>query len=164
MTEKDITIKELRRKLKAYEDTGLEPEEILGANELAEVACALTKLRQYQEIGAPDHLREMVQAEKDRRLVVQKATPGNNVWVVERGEIGEPYDVSGYMFLAQVGDYVILSAYINDLDDLGSTMTYHAEETADNYDTSLAVFPAADCYLSREEADAALKGDTGNAD
>lgn len=162
MTEKDLEIQELRRKLTEYEDIGLKPEE-MNALKLYAMGKAVAEIKEFDGISI-DHLRGLAQAEKDGRLVVQKATPGNNVWVVERGEIGEPYDVSGYMFLAQVGDYVILSAYINDLDDLGSTMTYHAEETADNYDTSLAVFPATDCYLSREEADAALKGDTENAD
>lgn len=99
------------------------------------------------------------EAEKDGRLVEQKAIPGNDVWIVERDVYGQAYDVSGFMFLAQVGDYVILSAFINDLDDLGSTMTFHAGETVDNYDTPLAVFPAADCYLTREEAEAALEGE-----
>ncbi len=87
----------------------------------------------------------------------KKAIPGDSVWIVERDENGEAYDVSGYMFLAEVDDYVILSAYINDYDDLRSTMDYHATETVENYDTDLAVFSASDCYPTREEAEAALK-------
>lgn len=85
-----------------------------------------------------------------------KFTPGEEVWVVERDEDGNACEVSGYVFLAEVAHAVILTPYINDLEDLEDLLDYHIEETADNYDTALAVFPAADCYTDRDEAESVL--------
>lgn len=56
--------------LAAYEDTGLEPEEVLTAKENAEVACALNLLKEYQSVGSVEHFRELSQTEHDGRLVV----------------------------------------------------------------------------------------------
>lgn len=77
---------ELRHRLAAYEDTGLEPEEIdalkaralMGALESPEMeeysGSALERvdklIEQYDALGPIDHLRELVQAEEDGRLVV----------------------------------------------------------------------------------------------
>lgn len=53
-------------RLAAYEDTGLEPEEI---NELLlKVATLETIESMYDGLGNPDHLRELVQADQDGRL------------------------------------------------------------------------------------------------
>ena len=57
-------------RLAAYEDTGLEPGEVLTGKELAEVGCAIIRLKKYEDIGPIDHLRELSQAEKDGRLVM----------------------------------------------------------------------------------------------
>ncbi len=83
-------------------------------------------------------------------------TPGEEVWVVERDEDGNACEYSGYVFLAEVAGAVILTSYINDLEDLEDLLEYHIEQTAEDYDTHLAVFPASDCYTSREEAKNAL--------
>ena len=52
-------------RLAAYEDTGLEPEEIRAALE-----GATREFMVYDELGQIGHLRELVQAEKDGRLRV----------------------------------------------------------------------------------------------
>lgn len=54
-------------RLAAYEDTGLEPKEIkeMCTDDVAEVAKMIRKMIESGEI---DHLRELVQAEKDGRL------------------------------------------------------------------------------------------------
>ena len=83
--------------------------------------------------------------------------PGSDVYIVERDECGAVFEVSGYMFLAQVGHAVIVSAFINDYETVEETLEYHIEETATNYTTDLAVFPADDCYDDREDALAALR-------
>lgn len=149
-------------RLAAYEDSGLEPEEVTDL--MASHGTAIGQLTEYRNLAPLKHLRELVKAEKEGRLVEQKMNPGTEVWVVNRDEYGEPYDVSGYMFLAEVSGFVILTAYINDLESLASTMEYHAEETSENYVTDLAVFPAGDCYLTREQAEAALKGENHETD
>ena len=62
-------------RLKEYEDTGLEPEEI---NDMAlEVATLKTIESMYDGLGNPDHLRDLLQAEQDGRLVV---LPQKTVW------------------------------------------------------------------------------------
>ena len=82
-------------RLAAYEDTGLEPEEILSGKELAEIACALNELKAYKDTGlTPEaykryaeaigkldiaHMHELLQAEKDGRLVVH-CDPETNNW------------------------------------------------------------------------------------
>ncbi len=71
------------RRLADYEDTGLEPEDILSGEELAEVARLLNLLEDYRKIGGIDHLRELVQAEKDGRLVVLPCKAGTPVWWIE---------------------------------------------------------------------------------
>jgi hypothetical protein len=88
-------------------------------------------------------------------------TPGEEVWVVERDECGNACEFSGYVFLAEVAGAVILTPLINDLEVLEDLLDYHIEQTAENYDTDLAVFPAADCYTDREAAKKALKAAQG---
>ena len=91
-----------------------------------------------------------------------KFTPGGEVWIVERDEDGNACEVSGYVFLAEVADAVILTPYVNDLEDLDDLLDYHIEETRNNYDTDLVVCHAYDCYNSQEAAEAALKAETGD--
>lgn len=86
--------------------------------------------------------------------------PGEEVWVVERDEAGNATDVSGFVFLAEVESAVIVSPYINDLEDLEELLEYHIEETAANYDTDLSVFPSCDCFAIRGDAEAAYKAET----
>lgn len=61
-------------KLAAYEQTGLEPEAVLCATDMAKVACALHELNKYKKIlGAEydlDRLRELVKADREGRCVV----------------------------------------------------------------------------------------------
>lgn len=101
-------------------------------------------------------LRELLQAEHDGRIAVQKAVPGSKVWIMERDEFGDPYDISGYMFFASIGNAVIVSPYLSGIKDLEETLDYYIEITAEEYSSYLAVFPNEDCYLTREEAEAAL--------
>ena len=70
----------IRLKLKAYEDTGMEPSEIFTSTELVNIACALRELRQYRELGTIDRLRELVQADRDGRCVVFKFGLGSTVY------------------------------------------------------------------------------------
>lgn len=46
-------------RLAAYEATGLEPEEIFSAVDMAKIACALHELNAYKELGPIDRLREL---------------------------------------------------------------------------------------------------------
>lgn len=64
-------------RLAAYEDIGLEPEEIVAAENLkhnCKIECLLKKYNELsdmiKELGPINHLRGLVQAEKDGRVVV----------------------------------------------------------------------------------------------
>ena len=52
--------------------------------------------------------------------------PGQPVWGIERDEAGNARDTSVYLFMAQCGDVVILTSYINDYDweDISKTSTH----------------------------------------
>lgn len=65
-------------RLAAYEGTGLEPEEILSAVDMAKIACALHELNAYKELGSIDRLRELAQADRDGKL--PKYTIGDTVY------------------------------------------------------------------------------------
>ena len=60
----------LKDRVAAYEDTGLDPEDILSATDTAKVACALHELNQYKDLGSIDRLRELLEADRDGRCVV----------------------------------------------------------------------------------------------
>ena len=57
-------------RLAAYEDTGLEPQDIISAVDMSKIACALHELNAYKDLGPIDHLRDLLQAKQDGRLVV----------------------------------------------------------------------------------------------
>ena len=96
-------------RLAAYEDTGLEPEDLKKAfNE-----TAILKLAAQALSTTPDHLRDLLQAEQDGRLVVHKASPGEQVWIIERDDCDDPYEISGYMFLASTGNAVKLNIILS---------------------------------------------------
>lgn len=82
--------------------------------------------------------------------------PGQPVWIVERDEDGEAYDIAGYVFLAEVAGYAILSPYVNDIDDLEYLLDYHRRETASDFDADLPVVLLSDCFASLTAARHAL--------
>lgn len=57
-------------RLKAYEDTGLEPEEVLPKDKTDEIALKLMRLADLESICSYTRLRELAEADKDGRLVV----------------------------------------------------------------------------------------------
>lgn len=68
--------KKVWERLKAYEDTGLEPEDIKSAL----TATAVINLA-AQALGMkPDRLRELAEADKDGRVVVLPCKVGDKVW------------------------------------------------------------------------------------
>lgn len=63
---------------------------------------------------------------------------GDTVWVLTRDEDGVPNDVDGYMLLAVAGNAVIVTSFVDDQDDLDSTLAYRnksgqSEEVTDDY-------------------------------
>lgn len=86
-----------------------------------------------------------------------KFTPGATVWVLERDEYGEPIDVSGHMFLAEVCGAVIVTPYVYGCEGLGEALQYFIEQTVACAEIEMSVFPAADCYTNKADAEATFK-------
>lgn len=57
-------------RLAAYEDTGLEPEEVLPKEYASEIMKSMILLKEYQKLGPIDRLRELKQADDEGRCVV----------------------------------------------------------------------------------------------
>ena len=86
------TNKEVCESLAAYEETGLEPEEIQAIAGLASENCAKTadaidkllqddaELKSYRELGPIDRLRELAKADREGRCVVLPCKKGDTVW------------------------------------------------------------------------------------
>lgn len=70
--------------LKKYKATGFEPEEISGLCSMSERAklADLLRLEEYQALGTIDHIRELVQAEKNGCLIVHGRwiKPSSRAW------------------------------------------------------------------------------------
>lgn len=81
---------------------------------------------------------------------------GDTVYIIERDETGEAEEYTGFMFLAQTANAVIVTPFIDDY-DTEETIEYLISETVTSMDVSLSVFPLEDCYMSQEDAKAALK-------
>ena len=104
-----------------------------------------------------DRLRELAQADRERRCVVQKFAPGSEVWVVDRDEDGEATEVSGVVFVVSVSDVAIVSPSINGCSDLDFILGDFVEETASSFSRDFSGYPLSDCYKSHEDAKAALR-------
>lgn len=76
--------------LVAYKQTGMEPEELLSATDMAKVACALHELNAYKDLGPIDRLRELAQADRERRCVVLPCKVGDTVYRVVTPTPGPP--------------------------------------------------------------------------
>lgn len=79
---KGCIVPRIYARLAAYEDTGLEPEDVISAVDMAKIACALHELNAYKDLGSINHLRDLIQAERDGRLVVLPCKVGDTVWVL----------------------------------------------------------------------------------
>lgn len=151
-TQQDVIDKSVDR-LAAYEETGLEPEDIKQTF-TEETVLKLT----VQALGvSSDRLRELAQADREGRCVVQKFAPGSEVWIVERDEDDEATEVSGFVFVVSVSGIAIVSPSINGCSDLDFILSDFVEETASSFSGDFSGYPISDCYKSHEEAEAALR-------
>lgn len=122
-------------RLAAYEETGLEPEDMKKAfNEDATLKLA------GQALGmSPDRLRELAQAKKKGRLVVLPCDVGDKLYDVTLGEVREKIVISLSMLLSKSVNHLVIHAenFRNavtsyELQDIGKTvfLTREAAEAA----------------------------------
>ena len=116
-------------RLAAYEDSGLEPKDIISAVDMAKIACALHELNAYKDLGPIDHIRDLIKAEQAGRLVPLPCKVGYTVYQIDAERVYES-EVKWIIF---------------DCDDIAF------DERA----------IGGSIFLTREEAEAALKGGEG---
>lgn len=75
-----IPLIDAAQRLDAYESTGMEPENIGALQE---------ELNQYKKLGDLDRLREIVQADRERRCVVLPCKLHDKVFFIENGCVKE---------------------------------------------------------------------------
>lgn len=127
----DSGVAKFFNRLAAYEDTGLEPEEVEQLKgEVFGLKIDKQELEKYRALGHIDHIHELVQAKKDGRLVVLPCKVWDTVYAAETRPV-IPLSVAYvgvYLDGADGGDWEAL-------ENIGKTV-----------------------FLTREEAEAALAG------
>lgn len=78
--------------------------------------------------------------------------PGDIIWVVERTENDVAVGYCGYVFVAYVNKYVIVSRGYNGSYDIDLILDYQAAQTVIEDSAYLKVFPVYDCYETKDEA------------
>ena len=137
------TCEKVFNRLSEYEDTGLEPDEILTCKELAEAAYAFIFLKEYKSLGTIDPIRELLKAEKDGRLVLPPCKVGDTVWIKGDKFPAEIEEI-------RITDDGIYFAYVEY--DRG----YEETEVWDNCEFTLSDIGKT-VFLTREEAEKALE-------
>ena len=75
-------VREMMYRLAAYEDTGLEPEEVLPKDKADEIALKLMRLADLESLCNYARLRELAEADKDGRVVVLPCKVGDTLYEV----------------------------------------------------------------------------------
>ena len=134
-------------RLKAYEDTGLTPEEVLPKDKADEIALKPMRLADLESFCSYTRLRELAEADKDGRLVVLPWIPGlvlthkNALYIIDEDE-GKIYEDG--LYEAEIGtnsegriavNFMTLDSCLFYDEDIGKTV-----------------------FLTREEAENALEG------
>ena len=87
-------------RLAAYEDTGLEPEEVLPKDKADEIALKLMRLADLESLCSYTRIRDLAEADKDGRLVVLPCKVGDKLYRVFDGNISE-HEVQNMKYFAR---------------------------------------------------------------
>ena len=131
-------------RLAAYEDTGLTPEEVLPKDKADEIALKLMRLADFESLCSYDRLRELAEADKDGRVVVLPCKVGDTVWRIVRD--GEPHITRDEVRDMYFADDMTLCVEL-----VGGRVTF-----TEKFGKTV--------FLSREEAEKALRGMEGKKD
>ena len=134
--------KKVWERLKAYEDRGCEPEEVLPKDKADEIALKLMRLADLESLCSYDRLRELAEADKDGRVVVLPCKVGDMVYFVNAKHILE-FTVVGYA-----------------VDETGISWVYseHVYKTGHTYERTFSPDRIGKTvFLTREEAEKALQ-------
>ena len=129
-------------RLAAYEDTGLYPESV-EALKLSMMGKAISEITEFD--GLPiDRLRELAEADKDGRVVVLPCKVGDTVWRIVRD--GEPHITRD-----EVRDMYFAGDMTLGVELVGGRVTF-----TEKFGKTV--------FLTREEAEKALRGMEGKKD
>lgn len=131
-------------RLAAYEDIGLEPEEIVERLQAGK-ELFFERADLYNEVAPIDHLRELAQANKDGRLVMLPCKVTDTVYVIESVFNGRKC----------VGERVV-SAHIDHV-TIGETTGKPVFDLCSETEQWYIALEPEEFYLRREEAEVALK-------
>ena len=118
-------------RLAAYEETGLEPEEVLPKEYAGEIMKSMILLKEYQKLGSIDRLRELAQADREGRCVVLPAKPDQIIYQWRKSDDCpsvsrlDGVQISGYGEIT----YPIWCGYLTP-EDFGKTVFLTCEEAA----------------------------------
>lgn len=149
-------VKELAARLAAYEDTGLEPEEIMEAVKLfsgtnvdvpkeiigwvKRATWHCKRLAELTRLVSFDRLRQLAEAEKEGQLVVLPCKVGDKLYDITLGEVREKTVISLSMFVPESVNHLVIHA-----EDFRTAITsYELQDIGETF------------FLTREAAEAAL--------
>lgn len=140
-------------RLAAYEDTGMTPDEIMALCDMDRRARMANLLRheEYQALGPIDHLRELVEAERDGKLVVLPCRIGDTVYVISESQEKKNMKVV-YIRSALNGEVLLEAECDDESEGCWCEGPCGVRFSADN-------MARRKIYLTRAEAEAALGGD-----
>lgn len=76
-------------RLAAYEETGLEPEEVLPKEYAGEIMKSMILLKEYQKLGSIDRLRELAQADREGLCGIPPVKLRQKIFRVFNGKVYE---------------------------------------------------------------------------
>ena len=163
-----IPLIDAANRLAAYEDTGFEPEEI---------ADFMKRWEQTVEIGGMlkkyciDHIRDLLHAEQDGRLVLLPCKVGDTVWLLKKkckyaGEDNDPWCSCDQYWDNVYHKHMWGCAGKDDEGKQFDCEKRDMEWYAQQIEYSLVLYSpnivlGKNLFLTREEAEAALKGGEG---
>lgn len=136
---------EICERLAAYEDTGLEPEEVLPKDKADEIALKLMRLSDLESICSYTRLRELAETDKAGRVVVLPVKPvltpilSSMLYIIEDGDIYEDALYETVVGMSGNGEMNVVYTTLSD------------QITFEQADIGKTVF------LAHEEAEKALK-------
>ena len=173
---KGCIVPRIYARLAAYEDTGLEPEEIK-VHEAAKYNAGYyhgdeDRCRWIEkELGPIDHLRDLLQAEQDGRLVLLPCKVGDTVWLLKKkckyaGEDNDPWCSCDQYWDNVYHKHMWGCAGKDDEGKQFDCEKRDMEWYAQQIEYSLVLYSpnivlGKNLFLTREEAEAALKGGEG---
>lgn len=130
---------EICERLAAYEDTGLEPEEVLPKDKADEIALKLMRLADLESLCNYTRLRELAEADKDGRVVVPPVKPvltpilSSMLYIIEDGDIYEDALYEAVVGMSENGKMNVVYTTLSDQiifeqADIGKTVFLTREE------------------------------------